>query len=235
VAKKLSEIEDLINSKNTLFFEYLEESLDKNVFDFIKKLSKSTDTYLFSGIIRNFFLENYTIRDIDLIIESESKLDKILNNYQYRKNSFGGYKLSINHMDIDIWSIKNSWALNHGQITLDFEIERYIPSTAFFNFSAVLYSIRNKEFLYTKSFLNFLISKEIDVVYEPNANYQLCLVNTFYYSDRYRLIISDRLKEIIKKIFTRESNDYSEVQKKHFGKILYENKEIERRIISIDI
>lgn len=235
MAKKLVEIESLIKSREKEFINYLEHELNSDVFRFVNEITHITNTYLFSGIIRNFFLGYNEIRDVDIVVESDKNIQRLIERYPHKKNSFGGHKIKIGNTKIDLWGTQNTWAFNSYQTLLDFGLEKYLPYTAFFNFSAVLYSINEERFLYTKPFLNFLRDKEIDVVFTPNANYQLCLINSFYYSDKYHLDISEKLKDLIKKIYYRENTDYKEVQYKHFGKVLYENKEIERRIIALSI
>lgn len=233
MAKKLSEIESIIKSKENHFFNFLEEILDKDVFNFIESLSMNTNVYLFSGIIRNYFLNNLVIRDVDIVIESDEEIQLLLDKYEYRRNSFGGYKIIINNMVIDVWRIDRTWAINNHQTILNFDLDKYIPHTAFFNFSAIIYSINRKKFIYTIHFLRFLRDKKMDIVYVPNANYHLCVVNCFYYSDKYNLKISKKLGETIIKIFLRIDKNYNEVQEKHFGEILYNNVEIEDKINDI--
>ncbi|WP_055437149.1 hypothetical protein [Lacinutrix algicola] len=234
MARKLSKIKELIESKEKPFYHFLEEVIDTDVFNFIELLSQTTNVFLFSGIIRNYFLKNSTIRDVDIVIESDEGIQSLLEKYEYRINSFGGYKVMINRMEVDIWRMDKTWAINHHQTILNFDLDKYLPNTAFFNFSAIIYSINKKEFIYTKHFLRFLRDKKMDVVYIPNANYHLCVVNSFYYSDKYNLKFSKKLSETIKKIHSRIDKDYSSVQKKHFGEILYKNVEIDDRLQNLN-
>lgn len=235
MARKLAEITKLIESREKPFYHFLEEVIDTDVFNFIELMSQSTNVFLFSGIIRNYFLKNSTVRDVDIVIESDDKIQSLIEKYEYRINSFGGYKVMINGMEIDIWRMDKTWAINYHQTILNFDLDKYIPNTAFFNFSAIIYSINKKEFIYTKHFLRFLRDKKMDVVYIPNANYHLCVVNSFYYSDKYHLKFSKNLSNIIKKLHSRIDKDYSSVQEKHFGKILYKNSEIEERLQKLNI
>ncbi len=235
MARKLSEIKELIETNEKPFYHFLEEVIDTDVFNFIELVSQRTDVFLFSGIIRNYFLKNSIIRDVDIVIESDDKIQSLLKKYEYRINSFGGYKVRINNMEIDIWRMDRTWAINYHQTILNFDLEKYIPNTAFFNFSAIIYSINKKEFIYTKHFLRFLRDKKMDAVYIPNANDHLCVVNSFYYSDKYNLKFSKNFSKIIIKIHSRIDKDYSSVQKKHFGEILYNNLEIAERLQKLNI
>jgi hypothetical protein len=235
VAKKLDDIRKQLNNEADNFFDYLYNSLDGEIVEFLTILSEETNAYLFSGIIRDYFLKRYRIRDVDIVVESDENIENIIEKFEYRQNSYGGYKIHTKTLDIDLWNIHKTWALNNSQTTLNFDLEKYIPTTAFFNFSAILYSLNEKQFYYSRHFLSFLRDKEIDVVFEPNANYQLCIVNSFYYADRYNLRISERLKKLIYKFYKREESDYSNIQDKHFGRLIYTNDEIDRRIKALSI
>lgn len=230
MARKLSKIKEIIESKEKPFYHFLEEVIDDDVFSFIELLSQTTNVFLFSGIIRNYFLKNKIVRDVDIVVESDDEIQQLLNRHVYRINSFGGYKVMINGMEIDIWRMDKTWAINNHQTILNFDLDKYIPNTAFFNFSAIIYSINKKEFIYTKHFLRFLRDKKMDVVYIPNANNHLCVVNSLYYSDKYDLKLSKKLSEIIKKMHSRNDKDYTSVQEKHFGEVLYKNIEIDNRL-----
>ena len=234
MGRKLSNIEKEIRSKEETFFRFLKEALEGELFDFIETLSQKTKVYVFSGIIRNYFLHNYLVRDVDLVVESDNEIQQILTNVDYRINSFGGFKIRIGNKNVDLWRINKTWALNHQQLVLDLDLERFIPSTAFFNFSAVVYSINDRRFIYKKDFLSFLSTKTIDYVYAPNANESLCVVNTLYYSDKYNLKIGNKLQKLIMDWHKTGNKSYKDIQMKHFGKIIYPDNLIENRLCELE-
>jgi hypothetical protein len=233
VARRLSDIENEIKLKEGEFALYLNRILSKDVVSFLFELSKAGSLYLFSGIIRNYFLGINEVRDVDLMIESSEDINSIISKYQYRLNSYGGYKIYINDMVVDLWHLRDTWALHNAQMVMDVELERYIPNTAFFNFSSILYSFKDQTFIYSKFFLRFLRDKKIDYVFKPNANYALCVVNSFYYEEKLKLALADNLKHYLVKLNKQYSKDYETVQLKHFGRIVYSNDEIQRHIDKI--
>ena len=79
-------------------------------------------------------------------------------------------------------------------------------------------------------FLRFLRDKKMDVVYKPNANYPLCVINTLYYSEKYNLKINENLKDYILFLHSKNNFDYENAQMKHFGKIIYTYEEIVKKI-----
>lgn len=223
MAKKLSDIVIEIESKAPLFQTYLEMALDGHVWNFINKLRDEGEVYLFSGIIRNFFLNKYHIRDIDLVVDKIEDLEKILSRHDYKKNSFGGYKLKIENRTIDIWFLKNTWGLNL-QHKIEFQLERLLPETAFFNFSSIVYSFNRKEFIVSKHFAKFIKKKEIDLVLAPNLNPELCVVNSLYYTEKIKYPFGIKLINHIINLHTQirtQNTTYEGVQIKHFGEVLF--------------
>lgn len=221
MAKKLSDIEQIINESNGSFVTYLKSNFDKRVIDLLNKLSLETNVYIFSGVIRNFFLKVNENRDLDLVLENEIDLQELLSDFKISMNSFGGYKIEFNNLNIDLWFLQNTWSVKNHQLTMNFQLDKYIPQTAFFNFSAVMFSYNRKEFIYTIHFLRFLRDRRLEMVYAPNPNNALCIVNTFYYSDKFKMKIGDKLKGHIKRISTTNLEQTIDVQKKHFGKVIY--------------
>lgn len=221
MGKNYFNIKKQIDSSNTLFVNYLESSFNSSVLNFLKTLSSVSNIYIFSGVIRNFFMNVFENRDLDIYIDGEVDLYKYFKNYSYKENSYGGFKVNIDDTTIDVWFLRDTWAIKKHQLTLDFEIEKQIPLTAFFNFSSIVFSCKESRFYYSNHFLKFLDEKKIDIVFAPNPNTALCVVNTIYYSEKLNLKVSPKLKKYIKSITPRNISEFENVQKKHFGKILY--------------
>lgn len=232
MTKKISDISRDIDEKSEKFRVYLDSVINDEVRDFLNDLITLSDVYIFSGIIRNYFLNVSETRDLDLIVDGNLEIERIIKKYAWSKNSFGGYKIQIKNINIDLWYLENTWAL-HYQGSFDFDLAKFIPNTAFFNFSAIVYHLNESRFFYTVHFLRFLKTKKIDLVFAPNANTALCVVNSLYYSDKFKLKLGSRLTKYIKILYKRGHHHYEEVQIKHFGKILYSKTEIERRINSL--
>lgn len=229
MAKKYKEISLEVESKKENFYKFLENALEGEAFDFIKSLSLSTEVYLFSGIIRNYFLHNYLIRDVDLVLNSKHGLEDLLKKIPYKMNSFGGYKFELGSKKFDVWMIDKTWALNVEK-RIDWKLFSYLPKSVFFNFSAVIYSINKKEFIYSNDFIKFLSKKEIDYVFKENLKKDLCIVNTVYYSEKYNLKISTRLKDLVQIWQEKYRFDLIETQKNHFGRVIYSEKNIYEKL-----
>lgn len=214
---------DLHLSSNR-FKEYLDSYLNTPVLDFLEEISKKTEVVIFSGIIRNYFLNyNGQIRDLDIVVNSiDEEIFKIISQFTYRKNSFGGYKLIIDSLDVDLWELKNTWALKYDKVDPKLFEELNLPNTSFFNFSSIIYNYNLKEFIFNRDFEKFIESRELDLVLEENPLPQLCIINTIYYKEKFHLNIALNLKKYFVKNFNKfDSGDFSDIQLKHFGSIKY--------------
>jgi len=229
VAKKLSDIKKGVKDKELEFFDYLVSISPDEVLQFIEEVKLNVDIYVFSGIIRNYFLKVKEVRDFDFVVEDVSKIRHIIEKYDYKINSFDGYKISIGSFNIDLWETEKTWAFKY-QDLIKYELYKAIPNTSFFNFSSIIYHINNKEFIFNEDFLRFLRDKNIEMSYAPNPNYELCLINTVYYSEKYNLKVGSNLKSFIKDYFYSVNTNFPDIQIKHFGKVIYSKEELNKRI-----
>lgn len=236
MVRRLFKVQERVEESAIPFYNYLEERLGFELFKNLVALSTHSTIYIFSGVIRNFFLRVKEFRDIDIVLTEEVDIENVFNGYDIKKNSFGGFKISKGEEVIDLWYVKNTWGLKFSK-PLEFNegLEKFIPYTAFFNFSSIVFSFNEKKFYYTAQFLRFLQYKKIDMVFEPNANYALCVLNTIYYCEKYRLGISPKLKRHIRYLHKYlTAREYEAMQLKHFGRKLYSDDEIENKIYSAD-
>lgn len=205
--------------------------LDKDCKNALEFLSNYTDIYIFSGLIRNFLIgEALNCRDIDIVLGSIKDRSQIpfdfLKNSNYRKNSFGGFKIIHGSKEIDAWLLENTWGIINQKIE---PTPTSLINSVFFNFSAITYDYKNERFIFGKSFVKFLKNREIDVVYEENPNIPMCIINSLYYSMKYDLLIADNLKRWIIKNYN-PMIDYEQAQLKHFNQVVLSNSFIELTI-----
>lgn len=236
MARKLDDIKKYIEGKNIQFNDSFYNLIDGNIKSFINELCSITNVYVFSGIIRDFFLNNDNIpvaRDIDLIIEDDLNMEDTFNELIFSRNSFGGYKIKFDSVVVDLWVIKNTWALNQGQLKFEFDYLNSLPYTTFFNFSSILYSLNEKKFIIGKDFLRFLRDKKIELVLDKNPYPKLCIINSFYYSDKLELTFGKKLKSYLVENYMNINTGFNEIQLKHFNKVIYTEEDIKNRIKNI--
>lgn len=216
-----------INDKTQIdnFLSFLNDKIGIKVFHFLEELSKISEVYIFSGVVRNFFIRyNGQIRDFDIVVKTENAiLASFLSNFEYKRNSFGGYKLKIGGLNVDLWHVENTWAYQNDKVKSGLFDFYSLPNTAFFNFSSVIFDCNAKEFVYTKYFIDFLKTRTIDLVLEENPMPHLCIINSIYYHQKFNLAISENLKRYcINHFYDFAETDFNDIQLKHFREIKYE-------------
>ena len=225
-----------LNSKRQTFKEYFHTIINNRVENFLRELNINHKTFLFSGILRNFFLNVFeTPRDLDIILSKtsmSSDLIYLMKKYgDYKMNSYGGYKLEINNLKLDIWFIEDTWALNYGLVDVSKfnSIEDAVLHSTFFNFSSILYDFKKEKFIYDNIFSKFLQNKTIDIVLNQNPSEILCVVNIIYYAEKYKLSLSNKTKNyFLDKFPVYYPDEYDRIQIKHFGKIIYSYQSLEK-------
>ncbi len=217
--------ENCLEAKEEKFYDFLLHLLDEEDCHFLDEISQKTDIYVFSGVIRDYFLKRPNVRDLDLVLEKEidwTPFVEHLRSVPIRKNSFGGYKIKLKGLNIDAWYINRTWGIQKEKLEVS---PKSLINTAFFNFSAIVYSIKKRKFYYDNNFVNFYYNHIIDLVYEKNPNIGLCIVNSLYYKERLGFRLSPILKQWIANQYS-PNYKFDEIQKKHFGKVFYKKKQI---------
>lgn len=213
-------------TKQELFKDYLRQIInDDNTWNLLLEVSTLTDVFIFSGVIRNYFLNIKSNRDLDIVLSDISKITlptTYPTNLYIRKNSFGGYKIKIGKLTVDVWDIRETWGIKN--LHLQSTPENLIK-TSFFNFSSIVYDFNNAEFIYDNIFENFRNSRTIDITYKVNPNIPLCIINTLYYSFKYSLPIKYRLCKWLK-INYKNNFNFRKVQLAHFNRIIFSTNNI---------
>ena len=235
--KDYNDLKILIGNQASAFQCYIDNVLHENeMFDFFDFFSSQTDVYVFSGVIRDFLLgynqygEN---RDYDFVIRHFNDITfprGLINGSACERNKFGGIKIVKGRSCFDVWGLEDTWGIvNKGE--KDPDVFSLLQST-FFNFSSIVFDYKNSKFIIGDDFCKFYQTKSMDVVYKTNPYKESCIVSAFYYANRYDLIIGSRLKKWIVNNYSKQ-NDYQSVQIKRFGRVVYNNKEIEYLVGSL--
>lgn len=199
----------------------------------IEEISKHSSVYIFSGIIRDFLIGVIdAVRDCDIVINpgQDFKIPvSLLRKARYERNQFGGLKIMGDDMSLDVWFLENTWGIvKEGDIP---EVVSLLKRT-FFNFSSIVFDYTNEKFIYTEEFVVFIQTNTMEVVYPLNPNNELCIVNTFYFSDKCGIAIGRSLKQWISSHYD-ENMDFDSVQARHFHKIIYTNDTIKKRVMEL--
>ena len=218
--ENISLIEELLPLRIELYF-----SKSKRSIDFWHNLKSITQCYIFGGFIVDFLQSKKFHRDIDIVVNSlNAESIQLIRKYNGIKNSFGGYKLNIDGANIDLWDIKDTWAIKKMNY-LDFDLFAILPSTSFFNSTAILYSIQEGRLIYNNKFLDFINQRNLDILFEDNPYPELCIIKSYQsYCDGINL--SSQLKRYIATKFYKANEKLISVQIRHYGEIKYSENDL---------
>lgn len=229
---------NIIDSQARFFKYFLQACLSHDMRRILNDISQKTDVYVFSGMIRNFFWGESYFRDLDIVV---GNIDSVINTIKavdskvdFKINSFGGIKVKIQNLTIDVWGLESTWGIQQESMDLN---PRSLLKTAFFNFSAIVFDYNKSKFYYDNAFINFLQNRMMDVVYKNNPNIPLCIINSCYYRGIYGFGLSFELcKWIIRNYVLLTSNaktkyNFDKVQMLHFSKVIIPYEDIKDFIL----
>ncbi|MBP3614534.1 MAG: hypothetical protein J6J37_07150 [Bacteroidaceae bacterium] len=219
---------DIKSVGDSAFLRYLgDEVMNPVASAILGEIMAHTNVYVFSGVIRDYFLQRrQNLRDIDLVIENEVDWMAIFRKYRHdikvKINSYGGLKVRIEDLCADVWTMQRTWGLMHKGVAAT---PQNLIRTAFFNFSAIVYSLNRRRFYIHKAFAQFIENREIGVLYKENPNVPLCIVNSMYYYKELGMSLS---LELCRWIVTHYSmfDDYAAPQLAHWGCVRFSREDI---------
>lgn len=182
----------------------------KEIKNLLESLKKYGELILLGGAIRDILIKDDNPRDIDLIIDTNKNLDanreidKILDKYTAcQKNRFGGYKLNIDGIEFDIWTMDNHWAFKNKLLTRKIDNLKY---STFLNFDSIWYNLYNKERnnKYEYTFFNDCIkNNQINIIsnkkelVELNPTKDINIVRILNIKNEWNLDIGDSVKKYV--------------------------------------
>ena len=203
-------------------------------------LEKAGDVYLIGGVLREYKDNNaiLNLRDVDIIIDVQNieYWEKILSEFEVRKNRFGGYKLCCSGLIVDIWPLDETWAYKK-QIVKCSPAE-YVESliyTVFLNIDAIVYDMK-RDIWYDGGYKEAMRTRVLDVVLECNPEIHLNIVRAMVLKERYKMTYSKKLKEIIVKE-REKSREFSgllmDIQFARYKKEILSKETIEKELMQI--
>lgn len=200
-------------------------------------LERAGDLYLIGGVLREF-KDNGNIlnlRDIDIIIDvKEEKIwQDILQTYQTKKNSFGGYKLTCSGLIVDIWSLRETWAYRNKIVRCAPEkYVEYLSHTVFLNIDTIIYDLK-RDIWYDEIYQDTMKRRVLDVVLEDNPQISLNILRAMVLKKRYSMTYSPKLKYIMSGSASHNENFVDEllrIQLSRYHKEILSKVEIEEEL-----
>lgn len=173
------------------------------------------EVYMIGGILREYKDKGYIeeLRDADFIVNVKNKKlwSDILEIYQPKINSFGGYKFFCSGFFIDVWEAEQTWAYRENKI--EFNAKNYcatLPQTVFLNMDAIVYDLTKAKW-YDTIYREAKKTGVLDVVLEDNPHIKLNILRAMILRERYEMNYSEKLKMIIKRQQMQSDNFIEEL------------------------
>ncbi|WPQ65898.1 hypothetical protein SIO70_13635 [Chitinophaga sancti] len=187
-----------------LFLAQFEKTRKENpsLNKFIYEVSLFNNIYIVGGFLRNVINED-TPRDLDMIIGmSKGELDDVIKACftDFDENRLGGYKIKLEKIAIDVWSIDDNWAFKEDLIkNIKINHIEKIAQGTFFNFDSLVLDLHKLKSSF-KYYNSCAINKELDIL-KKNSKYKKLnptreanVLRAFYLRAKYGLSYSPQLR-----------------------------------------
>ena len=178
---------------------------------FISYLEVSNDLLFIGGIVRDYVRNNYKFdkfpRDIDIVCAYRSGENRMIfalreSGCWYSKNDFGGYKVTINDIIVDIWELEVHTVFKD----TDLEINKpNLAKAVTLNIEGIVYDFSENKY-YDEFYKQAVESNTIDFVIDSHFMKDLSLLRAMRFSSLYNMNLSDRIKEQIKNKFDTDKD-----------------------------
>jgi len=188
----LKNIKDI---KTGFYLHFTEQMKIEGFMGFFYELLMMGSAYVVGGYFRDFLL-NQPSRDVDVITDlSQVQLISLVNNanVKFKTNRHGGIKISLNQIEIDIWTIENNWAFRNNLVKLnENDILNSIAKGCFYNFDSLAINLYTFNYS-TRYFIECLNRKELNILQENsvyknlNPSIEANILRAIYLSKKYDL------------------------------------------------
>jgi len=168
----------------------------------LKRISEQKlDAVLFGGTLRDLMLygPSRDPRDVDVVVDGVSieKLSNLFKDVLVRKTRFGGLHLNAKGWMIDIWPLRDTWAVREFRAGAgDFEA---LTRTTFLNVEAVTIELKfgARRKVHSSGFFEALRNQILDINLEENPFPELAAVRTLITAAKLQYSMSRRLASYV--------------------------------------
>lgn len=187
---------------------------------FIRTVEEKCALYIIGGFIRDV-INDVESRDLDLVsLLDQDELSAIiysnLSRNQIKRNRLGGFKLNFTSMEVDIWSVDESWSIKKGITTIsgkervvdnkkvDIFWLKIIANEAFLNFDSLSLNTKTGN-CNLKNYNNCISKGQLDLIHKRNSyldnnpTNEANILRVFFLQKTFNFIVSDSLKKYILK------------------------------------
>ena len=185
------------------FQETREQNLLLN--SFIYEISLLSNLFIVGGYLR-CLANSEPVRDLDIIVNvSQVALDELIEKcfLNFRKNRMGGYKVVLDRIAVDVWSVEDNWAFKTGLVkNAELNYVDKIAEGTFFNYDSLVSDLHS----FQSNFKHYNVCARTNVldIIQRNSNYKRLnptreanVLRAFYLVKKYKLSLSAQVVSYI--------------------------------------
>ena len=156
--------------------------------------------------------------DVDIVFDGDKNaIEIIVKEYQYEKNKFGGYRVSVDSWELDLWQASESWAFSSGK--KEYLDINSLLSTTITNWDSVLFDWKTKKLICGNNYFVDLRDGYLDILFEENPNEIGMFVKIFRcYASKGVVNFSPRAACLVNKALEKYSyEDINNYEMKSYG------------------
>jgi hypothetical protein len=196
---------------------------------FIKK--NSSQCVLFGGVLRDIVRPDSvtpSVRDVDVVVYRSDikRLESRWPEYIQGRNRFGGLRLNVSRVPIDIWAIEDTWAFRNKLVIP--QSVYYLSRTTFLNIDGITADLSvdnaNGIKVLAKDFLFAFRHHILDITLNKNPFPTLVAIKALRAMHRYDLSIGYSLAVYLYDVLTRHKlTRLEKEQARHYRRIIFDS------------
>jgi hypothetical protein len=176
--------------------------------DLIKRINAEVGpAILFGGMLRDLARGGARAfsSDVDIVVDTDDsdRLHQFVHNLNAHRTrtAFGGYRIAFGKRDVDLWTLRDTWACRSGHIRGTSPSS--LVATTFFDWDAIAYDTSTREFHMLPDYFERLASGVLDVNLEANPNPVGIVVRSLRWVRHAQVTLSPRLTHYIGDVFRK--------------------------------
>ncbi|RKI62447.1 hypothetical protein D7X55_22100 [Corallococcus sp. AB049A] len=198
------------------------------------------EVFVFGGTLRDLLAVSATAapRDVDLVVAGATgeALREAFARELVRVNRFGGLRLQVQKLPVDIWTLESTWAFQQKLVPGgDFA---HLPRTTFLNVEAVAAELDTRKGrarqVYGDAFFRAVRERVLEINLEENPYTGLCVVRSLLTARKLHYALGPRLARYIAHHGSRvDAAELEAIQLSHYGRVRLDRDQLLRLIRSV--
>ncbi|WP_223639328.1 hypothetical protein [Corallococcus sp. EGB] len=184
------------------------------------------EVFVFGGTLRDLLAVSATAapRDVDLVVAGATgeALRAAFARQLVRVNRFGGLRLQVQKLPVDIWTLESTWAFQQKLVPGgDFA---QLPRTTFLNVEAVAAEMDTRKGrarqVYGDAFFRAVREQVLEINLEENPYAGLCVVRSLLTARKLHYALGPRLARYLAHHGSRiDGAELEAIQRSHYGRV----------------